>query len=103
MRPFTMTITYCSPVLLREIGIHGRDRTFPLSNQYVTNFSMSFSEDGDNFIEYIRDTGSTVCCVSNTHVFTDYVCVLLIFCRSLLCQITQNITLGYGLPSLPLV
>ena len=61
MRPFTLTITYSSPVLLREIGIHGRDRTFPLSNRYVTSFSLSFSEDGDNFTEYIRDTGSTVC------------------------------------------
>ena len=61
MRPFTLTITYSSSVLLREIGIHGRDRTFPLSNQYVNSFSLSFSEDGDNFTEYIRDTGSTVC------------------------------------------
>ena len=57
-RPFTITITYSSSVLLREIGIHGRDRTFPQSNQYVTSFSLSFSEDGDNFTEYIRDTGS---------------------------------------------
>ena len=60
-RPFTMIITYSSSVLLREIGIDGRDRTFPQSNQYVTSFSLSFSEDGDNFTEYIRDTGSTVC------------------------------------------
>ena len=70
MRPFTMTISYSSPVLLTEIGIHGRDRTFPLSNQFVTSFSLSFSEDDDNFIEYIRDTGSTVCYSNNTHVTT---------------------------------
>ena len=61
MRPFTITITYTSPVLLREIGIDGRDRGFFQSNWYVTSFSLSFSEDGDNFTEYIRDTGSTVC------------------------------------------
>ena len=70
MRPFNMTITYSSPVLLREIGIHGRDRTFPRSNQFVTSFSLSFSEDGDNFTEYIRDTGSTVCSINNTHMYS---------------------------------
>ena len=56
--PFTMTITYSSPVLLTRIGIHGRDRTFPLSNQFVTSFSLSFSEDNDNFTEYIQDNRS---------------------------------------------
>ena len=65
MRPFNMTITYSSPVLLREIGIHGRDRTFR-SDEFVNSFSLSFSEDGDNFTEYIRDTGSTVCYIK-TH------------------------------------
>ena len=60
MRPFTMTITYSSPVLLREIGIQGRDRLFPWPNQYVTSFSLSFSEDDNNFTQYIQDTGSTV-------------------------------------------
>ena len=68
MRPFTMTISYSSPVLLREIGIHGHDRTFPLSNQFVTSFSLSFSKDGDNFTEYIRDTGSTVCYINNIFI-----------------------------------
>ena len=58
---FNITITYSSPVLLTEIGIHGHDRTFFRSNQFVTSFSLSFSEDDDNFTEYIRDTGSTVC------------------------------------------
>ena len=60
MRPFTMTISYSSPVLLTEIGIHGDDEPWPASNDFVTRFSLSFSEDGDNFIDYIRDTGSTV-------------------------------------------
>ena len=63
---FNITITYSSPVLLTEIGIHGRDRTFPLSNIFVTSFSLSFSEDDDNFTEYTRDTGSTVCYSNNT-------------------------------------
>ena len=58
--PFNITITYSSPVLLIEIGIHGHDRTIR-SDEYVTSFSLSFSEDDDNFTEYIRDTGSTVC------------------------------------------
>ena len=62
-KPFTITVTYSSPVLLREIGIHGRDRTFPRSDDYVTSFSLSFSEDGNNFTDYIRDTGSMVCYV----------------------------------------
>ena len=56
--PFTMTISYSSPVLLTEIGIHGHDGF--LGNDFVTEFSLSFSEDGDNFTDYIRDTGSTV-------------------------------------------
>ena len=58
--PFNITITYSSPVLLMEIDIHGHDRTFQ-SDEYVTRFSLSFSEDDDNFTEYIRDTGSRVC------------------------------------------
>ena len=72
MRPFTMTITYSSLVLLAEIDIHGYDNLFVLSafDDYVTSFSLSFSEDDDNFTEYIRDTGSTVCYVNNTHVVT---------------------------------
>ena len=67
---FNITITYSSPVLLTEIGIHGRDRTFPRSDQFVTSFSLSFSEDGDNFTEYIRDTGSTVCYINNIHMYS---------------------------------
>ena len=66
-RPFTMTISYSSPVLLTEIGIHGDD-DFNLfdSDDFVTRFSLSFSEDGNNFTEYIRDTGSTVSYITNT-------------------------------------
>ena len=77
MRPFTMTITYSSPMLLREIGIHGYDQ-FPLSSfdNYVTSFSLSFSEDDGNFTEYIRDTGSTVCYINNTHVLIDCLPIL---------------------------
>ena len=71
MRPFNMTISYSSPVLIREIGIHGRDRIFPLSNQFVTSFLLSVSEDDDNFTEYqyIRDTGSTVCYINNIRLY----------------------------------
>ena len=97
MKPFTMTITYSSPVSLREIGIHGYDRIFPLSNQFVTSFSLSFSKDGDNFTEYMQDTGSTVCYINSTCV------VIANICRSLLCQMKDDITLHCGLPSLPLV
>ena len=63
MRPFTMTISYSSPVLLTEIGIHGHDGTF--GNDFVSRFSLSFSEDGDNFTDYIQGTKSTstVCCI----------------------------------------
>ena len=68
--PFTLTISYSSLVLLRQIDIHGHDRTFPIPNQFVTSFSLSFSEDYDNFTEYTRDTGSTVCYSNNTHVTT---------------------------------
>ena len=70
--PFTMTITYSSSVLLTEIGIHGYNQFLGTSifDDYVTSFSLSFSEDDDNFTEYIRDTGSTVCYVNNTHVVT---------------------------------
>ena len=78
MRPFTMTITYSSPVLLREIGIHGYNQ-FPLSttfDDYVTSFSLSFSEGGGNFAEYIRDNGSTVCYINNTHVLIDCLPIL---------------------------
>ena len=73
-----MTITYSSPVLLREIGIHGYDNPLILSpfDDYVTSFSLSFSEDGGNFTEYIRDTGSTVCYINNTHVLIDCLPIL---------------------------
>ena len=45
-KPFTMTISYSSPVLLTEIGIHGDEDPWPASDEYVTRFSLSFSEDG---------------------------------------------------------
>ena len=77
MRPFTMIITYSSPVLLREIGIHGYDDpSIFASDDYVTSFSLSFSEGGGNFTEYIRDTGSTVCYINNTHVLIDCLPIL---------------------------
>ena len=78
MRPFTMTITYSSPVLLREIGIHGYNQVLGSSifDNYVTSFSLSFSEGGGNFTEYIRDTGSTVCYINNTHVLIDCLPIL---------------------------
>ena len=61
IKPFTMTISYSSPLLLTEIGIHGDvDPIIFDSDDFVTRFSLSFSEDDDNFTEYIRDTGLTV-------------------------------------------
>ena len=71
IRPFNMTITYSSPVLLREIGIHGHDRILR-SDEFVNSFSLSFSKDGDSFTEYIRDTGSTVCYINSTCVVIDF-------------------------------
>ena len=65
MGSFNITITYSSPVLLTEIGIHGDNQL--IFDDYVTSFSLLFSEDDDNFTEYIRDTGSTVCYVISTY------------------------------------
>ena len=77
MKPFTMTISYSSPVLLTEIGMHGDD-DFNLfdSDDFVTRFSLSFSEDGNNFTEYIRDTGSTVSYTTNTHACSYTIIIL---------------------------
>ena len=63
MKPFTMTISYSSPVLLTEIGIHGYDGPFN-DNHFVNEFSLSFSNDGENFTDYIQGSRSTstVCC-----------------------------------------
>ena len=57
-----MTISYSSPVLLTEIGIHGYDGL--LDKDFVTEFSLSFSEDGDIYTDYIQGakSTSTVCC-----------------------------------------
>ena len=62
MKPFTMTISYSSPVLLTEIGIHGDD-DFIDGNDFVTRFSLSFSEDGGNFTEYLQGVKPTVRCI----------------------------------------
>ena len=61
-RPFTMTISYSSPVLLTEIGIHGDNGInffFFGRDDFVTRFSLSFSEDGKNFTDYIQGSKST--------------------------------------------
>ena len=82
MKPFTMTISYSSPVLLTEIGIHGDD-DFNLfdSDDFVTRFSLSFSEDGNNFTEYIRDTGSTVSYITNTQACSYTYCYsVIVYC-----------------------
>ena len=70
-KPFTMTISYSSPVLLTEIGIHGDDDLLE-SNDFVNRFSLSFSEDGDNFTDYIQGakSTSTVCCIKIVLIFT---------------------------------
>ena len=59
--PITITITFPEEVILLEIDIHGYDRTFPISNEYVTSFSLSYATDNSTFVPYIRDTGSVVC------------------------------------------
>ena len=59
-RPFAMKISYRSPVLLTKIGMHGDNN--PLG--FVTNFSLSFSEDGDKFTDYVRNTKSSVCYIN---------------------------------------
>ena len=63
-RPFTMTISYSSPMLLTEIGIHGYDGLLN-DNDFVNEFSLSFSDDGENFTDYIQGSRSTstVCCI----------------------------------------
>lgn len=58
--PITITITFPQEVILLEIDIHGNDRIFPLSNQYVTSFSLSYASNGI-LIPYTRETGSVVC------------------------------------------
>ena len=59
-------------MLLTEIGIHGYDGTFN-DNDFVTEFSLSFSEDGSNFTDYIQGAKSTLtaCFVRVTNI--DYV------------------------------
>ena len=79
MRPFSITISYSTQVLLTEIGIHGRDRNIFLSDEYVTSFSLSYFKD-DNFTEYIRDTGSPVrCYITLIHMFL-LVVSLVVYC-----------------------
>ena len=58
--PITLTITFPEAFLLLEIAIRGNDRIFPLSNEYVSSFSLSYARDG-TFIPYFRDTDSVVC------------------------------------------
>ena len=98
IRPFTMTISYSSPVLLTEIGIHGYDGPL-LDNRFVTEFSLSFSVDGENFTDYIQGTKSTstVCCYHGYIIFIYFVY------RCSLYHVMRCITLYCVLPSLPLV
>lgn len=58
-KPFDVTISYSSQVLLTEVGTHGYD------NGYVTSYSLSYSEDDGNFTEYMYagDTITSVCCI----------------------------------------
>ena len=61
-KPLAMKIYYRSPVLLTQIGMHGDNK--PAG--FVTNFSLSFSEDGKNFTDYIRNTTTSVCYFNNS-------------------------------------
>ena len=101
-RPFTMTISYSSPVLLTEIGIHGYDGLLNV-NDFVTEFSLSFSEGGSNFTDYIQGVKSTptVCFVRVISIM-DYVAIFYVF-RFFICHVMRGITLYCVLPSLPLV
>ena len=59
--PITITITFPEQVVLLEIDIHGNDRFFPIPNEYVTSFSLSYAGDNGTFVHYTRDTDSVVC------------------------------------------
>jgi len=54
-----ITIAFPSLVLIMEISIRGSDKTFPFSDAFITNYTLSYSQDG-HFIDYINDLGSTV-------------------------------------------
>ena len=78
MRPFTMTISYSSPVLLTEIGIHGDDEPWPLSNDFVSRFSLLFSEDGDNFTDYNQGAKQMLCCIKFISMHNHMCCLLIL-------------------------
>ena len=94
-RPFAMKISYRSPVLLTHIGMHGDNNP----SGFVTNFSLSFTEDGENFTNYIRSTEVWVANISCTCMYS----LITIVCRYSLCQVVGGITLHCVLPSPPLV
>ena len=58
--PINITITFPEAFILLQVGIRGNDRIFPLSNEYVSSFSLSYASNG-TFTPYIRDIGSVVC------------------------------------------
>ena len=64
--PITITITFPEQVVLLEIDIHGNDRFFPIPNEHVTSFTLSYARDDGTFVSYVRDTGSVVCIVNLT-------------------------------------
>ena len=95
-KPFDVTISYSTEVLLTEVGMHG------YFDSYVTSVSLSYSEDDSNFTEYMYagNTRTTVCiikiCISILIDFTNSV-------RCSLWKIMRGTTLYSGLPSQPLV
>ena len=56
----TLTILFPTAVLLTEVGIRGSAGLLPLNNQFVKSFSLSYVV-GNNFTNYTRANGLTVC------------------------------------------
>ena len=56
----TLIIMFPSSVLLTEVGIRGSAGSLPLRDQFVKSFSLSYVV-GDNFTDYVRANGLTVC------------------------------------------
>ena len=75
--PITITVTFSEQVILLEIDIHGNDRLFPMHDEYVTNFSLSYARDDGIFVVYVQDTGSMVC-IAIIYMYCAGICKLLL-------------------------
>jgi len=55
-----ITITFPAVVQIMEIGIRGNNIIFPFPDQYITNYTLSYLEEGGDFVDYINDLHLTV-------------------------------------------